>query len=223
MTTAQCRMASSAFWPMTDLKLATPRLELRWPSLADLDALAELAAAGIHDPAIQPFMVPWTDASPEERARSVLQYQWRTWGSWQPSNWSLELAVVRDGELVGIQGVSGRDFAVRREVSTGSWLGLPHQGQGIGTQMRAAVLSLAFEGLGAEHATSGAYDFNASSLGVSRKLGYRDDGMDIHAVRDRPAMQRRLRLDRAGWLAAQSVPVEIAGLQRCLPHFGLGD
>jgi RimJ/RimL family protein N-acetyltransferase len=215
-------MASSAFWPMTDLRLRTPRLELRWPSLADLDALAELAAAGIHDPGIQPFTVPWTDASPQERARSVLQYQWRTWGAWQPSNWSLELAVVRDGDVMGVQAISARDFAVRREVSSGSWLGQPHQGNGIGTQMRAAVLSLAFEGLGAEYATSEASDFNAPSLGVSRKLGYQDDGMEIHAVRDRPAVHRRLRLDRAGWLAAQSVPVEIVGLEPCLPHFGLG-
>ncbi|MEP7024080.1 MAG: hypothetical protein ABJB47_09810 [Actinomycetota bacterium] len=60
-------MASSR-WPLADLRLQTPGLELRWPSLNDLDALAGLAAAGVHDPEVQPFMVAWTDASPEERA-----------------------------------------------------------------------------------------------------------------------------------------------------------
>src|SRR5215475_7203079 len=133
-------------WPLANLRLQTPGLELRWPSPEDLGALAELAALGVHDPEVQPFLVAWTDASPDERARSTMQYHWSRWGSWQPSDWTLELVVIRDGVVVGSQGVSGRDFAVLREVSTGSWLGRHYQGRGIGTQMRAAVLHLAFEG-----------------------------------------------------------------------------
>jgi RimJ/RimL family protein N-acetyltransferase len=140
-----------------DLRLQTPELELRWPSLDDLYGLADLAAAGVHGPEVQPFMVAWTDASPEERARSVLQYHWFRWGSWKPSDWTLELAVLRDGVVVGTQGVGGHDFAVLREVHTGSWLGRAYQGQRIGTQMRAAVLALAFGGLGARWAVSSAF------------------------------------------------------------------
>jgi RimJ/RimL family protein N-acetyltransferase len=207
---------------MADLRLRTPALELRLPSAADLDALADLAARGVHDPGVQPFTVAWTDASPEERARGTLQYHWSRWGSWTPSNWVLELVTVRDGVVVGTQGIGGRDFAVLREVSTGSWLGLQYQGQGIGTQMRAAVLHLAFEGLGAEYAVSSAFEDNAASLGVSRKLGYRDDGIELHVVRGRRAVARRLRMTRADWEASRSVPVEIHGLRPCLPHFGLG-
>ena len=208
-------------WPLADLRLQTPGLELRWPSPEDLDALAELAALGVHDPKVQPFMVAWTDTSPDERARSTMQYHWSRWGSWQPTDWTLELVVIRDGVVVGSQGVGGRDFAVLREVSTGSWLGRHHQGRGIGTQMRAAVLHLAFEGLKARHAVSAAFGDNAASLGVSRKLGYRDDGSEWHVVRGRPAMIRRLRLTRADWQAARTVPVQIHGLEPCLPHFGL--
>ena len=133
-------------------------------------------------------MVAWTDTSPDERARSTLQYHWSRWGSWQPTDWTLELVVVRDGVVVGSQGVGGRDFAVLREVSTGSWLGRHYQGRGIGTQMRAAALHLAFEGLKARHAVSAAFEDNAASLGVSRKLGYRDDGTEWHVVRGRPAV-----------------------------------
>jgi RimJ/RimL family protein N-acetyltransferase len=106
-------------------------------------------------------------------------------------------------------------------VHTGSWLGLDYQGQGIGTQMRAAVLHLAFEGLGAQQAVSEAFDDNPASLGVSRKLGYRDDGVAWYGVRGRPVLSHRLRLTRADWQAACTVPVQIHGLEPCLPHFGV--
>ena len=156
----------SSWWPLADLWLQTPDLELRWPGLDDLHALADLAAAGVHDPEVQPFMVAWTDAPPEERARGTLQYHWSRWGSWTPSDWMLELAVIRDGTVVGTQGIGAHDFVVLREVHTGSWLGRAYQGQGIGTQMRAAVLQLAFEGLGARWAVSAAFEDNPASLGV---------------------------------------------------------
>ena len=212
----------SSRWPLAGLRLRTPELELRWPSLSDLDALADVAAAGVHDPDVMPFLTPWTEAPPGERALGTIQYHWSRWASWQPSDWHLELAVARDGVVVGTQGMHARDFALVREVGTGSWLGRAHHGRGTGTQMRAAVLHLAFEGLGAEQAVSGAFEDNAASLGVSRKLGYRDDGIRLHAVRGRRVAERRLRLTRDDWLATRSVPVEIEGLEPCLPMFGLG-
>lgn len=214
---------TSPHWPLFDLRLKTPRLVLRVPTLRDLDALADLAAEGIHDPDVQPFAIPWTDDPPEERARGVLQYQWSEWAAWKPSAWMLNLVADLDGTIVGTQGVKGKDFAVLREVTTGSWVGRRFQGQGIGTHMRAAVLHLAFAGLGAEYALSGAYADNAASFAVSRKFGYQDDGIERHVVRGRPMVMRRLRLDRAGWQARRTVPVTIDGLAPCLPLFGLDD
>ncbi len=166
-------------------------------------------------------MVTWTDTSPQDRARGTLQYHWSRRSSWKPAGWMLELAVIRNGAVVGTQGIGGRDFAVLREVHTGSWLGRHYQGQGIGTQMRAAVLHLAFEGLGAQLAISAAVEDNPASLGGSRKLGYRDDGIELHLVRGRPALTRRLRLERADWQSPRTVPVQIHGLPSCLPLFGL--
>jgi RimJ/RimL family protein N-acetyltransferase len=212
---------TTQYWPLTGLRLTTPRLELRWPTLADLDALAGLAARGVHDPAVQPFTIPWTDAEPAERAQGTLQYHWRQWGSWTPASWSLNLVAVRDGTVVASQGMQGRDYAVLREVSTGSWVGRDYHRRGIGTEMRAAVLHLAFAGLGAEYATSSAFDDNAASLAVSRKLGYADDGIERLVVRGRPVVALRLRLDRAAWEAHRAIPVEIRGLPACLAHFGL--
>ena len=55
-------------WPLFGLVLRTPRLELRLPSLERLAELGELAAEGVHDPAVMPFFVAWTDRPPAERA-----------------------------------------------------------------------------------------------------------------------------------------------------------
>jgi RimJ/RimL family protein N-acetyltransferase len=214
-------MTTMRNWPLSGLRLRTPRLELRLPSLADLDDLASLAAEGVHDPAVQPFGVPWTDVPPDQRARSVLQYHWQMWGEWSPQDWTLNLVVDRSGVIVGTQGMSGRDFALLREVSTGSWLGQRHHSQGIGTEMRAAVLHLAFAGLDAGYAISSAFTDNPASLAVSRKLGYAADGIDRQVIRGQPATQHRMRLDRAGWQAHRSVEVEITGLAPCLADFGL--
>jgi RimJ/RimL family protein N-acetyltransferase len=214
-------MTSPDYWPLTGLRLRTGALELRLPDHDDLLALAALAEAGVHDPAEQPFRVQWTDAEPVERALATLRYNWSCWGSWQPANWTLNLVVVRDGTVVGTQGMSATNFASLREVGTGSWLGLNYRRQGIGTAMRAAVLALAFDGLGAEFATSSAFSGNHASLGVSRKLGYVEDGLDRVLVRGQPVLDQRFRLDRATWLANAAIEVSISGLEPCLPLFGL--
>jgi RimJ/RimL family protein N-acetyltransferase len=187
----------------------------------DLDELADLAAEGVHDPEVQPFGVPWTDVSPAERARGTVLYHWSQRGAWKPEHWSLDLVVVRNGAVVGMQAMGAADFAVLREVSTGSWLGQAHQGQGVGTEMRAALLHLAFAGLAAQYATSTAFTDNAASGGVSRKLGYADDGIRRQVSRGQPATLRRFRLDRQTWASTHSLPVTIVGLQPCLPLFGL--
>ncbi|MBT8225728.1 MAG: GNAT family N-acetyltransferase [Dactylosporangium sp.] len=210
-------------YPMLGLRIRTPRVELRLPLAEDLAELADLAAEGIHDPAATPFLVPWTDQPPAERARSVVQYHWLRRGTSTPQDWSLLLGVFLDGTAVGQQDIGAHDFAITREVTTGSWLGLRYQGQGIGTQMRAAVLHLAFAELGAEEAVSGALDHNAASLGVSRKLGYQPDGIQRHVVRGAVAAQVRLRLTRARWERHRTVPVTVEGLAPCLPHFGISD
>ena len=212
---------TSPHWPLTGLRLRTPRLELRWPTLSDLDELATLAVDGVHDRDVQPFGVAWTDAPAAELPSRTLRYFWGQWGAWRLYDWTLHLVAVHDGAVVGTQAMRGRDFTVLREVRTGSWLGRRHHRQGLGTEMRAAVLSLAFDGLHAEYALSTAQCDNAASLGVSRKLGYAKDGIERLVVRERPVTAQRLRLDRASWRAHSSLRVETSGLEPCLPWFGL--
>ncbi|MFI0901650.1 GNAT family N-acetyltransferase [Streptomyces sp. NPDC020983] len=208
-------------WPLLGLRVNTPRLELRLPSEEELAQLADLAAEGVHEADRMPFIVPWTDLPPAERARSVVQHHWLRRGNWAPDDWALNLCVFKDGRVVGLQTITARDFAVLRQVSTASWLGVRHQRQGIGTEMRAAFLHLAFAGLGAVDALSGAFEDNPSSFAVSEKLGYELDGVDQWNVRGRRATMRRLRLARASWETHHRVPATISGLTPCLPLFGL--
>lgn len=210
-------------WPLLGLRLSTPRLELRLPSDHELAELGELAAGGVHEPDRMPFLVPWTDLPPAARARSVVQHHWLRRGIWSPENWALNLVVFEAGHVVGLQTITAEDFAVLRQVSTASWLGTRFQRQGIGTEMRAAVLHLALAGLNALDAMSGALEDNPSSFTVSMKLGYELDGVERHVVRGQPAIMRRLRLTRARWETHRQVPVSITGLAPCRPMFGLSD
>ncbi|MFJ8755817.1 GNAT family N-acetyltransferase [Streptomyces cyaneofuscatus] len=212
---------SHRHWPLHGLRIRTPRLELRLPDEALLDELASVGAGGVHAPDRMPFIVPWTDGEPDEVGRATYQHVLGTIAGWTEKDWHLSLAVLHEGKVVGRQDVMGREFGVRREVMTGSWLGLPHQGQGIGTEMRAAALHLAFEGLGARYAVSDARTDNAGSLGVSRRLGYEPDGVQIEVIRGEAVTLRRLRLDRAGWEKHRSVDVTVEGLDACRADFGV--
>lgn len=208
-------------WPLYGLRITTPRLELRLPDLERLAELAALAAAGVHEEDRMPFSVPWTDTSPEERGRATFQHLLGTVAAWTPWDWSLSLAVSHEGTVVGRQDLGATHFAVTGEAHSGSWVGLAYQGRGIGTEMRAAVLHLAFEGLGARHLKSSAMTDNARSLRVSEKLGYRPDGLETVSVGGVARTQQRLRLDRAGWEAHRTVPVELHGLKPSLALFGV--
>jgi RimJ/RimL family protein N-acetyltransferase len=212
-----------AHWPLYGLRLRTPRLELRLPLLAELDSLAQVSAEGVHHPGTMPFVVAWTDLPPAERARSVMQHHWRMLGEWNPGNWTLQLAVFLGDVVVGTQSMSGRDYPVTREVHTGSWLGQRYHGQGIGTEMRAALLHLAFAGLNAQFAVSEAMADNLASVAVSRKLGYQPNGIDRIQVRDALRESLRFALDRERWQQCRTIPVDIEGLAPCLPQFGAGN
>lgn len=210
-------------FPVFGLRVTTPRLELRLATEDELPALAAVAAEGVHEPGYMPFLTPWTDFPPPQRARNVVQWYWRQLSGMKPGTWGLPLTVFIDGAPVGLQEIAAEDFAVTREVSTGSWLGLRHHGQGIGTEMRAAILHLAFAGLGAREALSQAFDDNAASLAVSRKLGYEHDGLKRRSVNGVLRTDVRLRITREVWEKRRTVPVEVHGLGPCLPDLGLSE
>jgi RimJ/RimL family protein N-acetyltransferase len=202
--------------PLLALRLRTPRLELRLPTKPELEQLREVALAGVHPPEFMPFTIAWTD---DPGLSTFLEYHELQRREWAVENWDLELGVWLEGEPVGVQAVTATDFAARRSVMTGSWLGERFQRRGIGTEMRTAVLELAFRCLGAETARSGAIDGNTASLRVSEKLGYRAVGTGTVAPRGVELSLTDVELRREDW--RPPMPVEISGLDPCLPLFGL--
>jgi len=85
--------------------------------------------------------------------------------------------------------------------------------------MRQAILHLAFAGLGAEEALSGAFEDNAPSLGTSRAVGYLDNGEQRAARRDGIGRQVNLRLDRERWSTTRRDDIALSGLEDCLDMF----
>jgi RimJ/RimL family protein N-acetyltransferase len=207
----------ATIWPFAALRIRTPVLELRYPSDDDLCALAHLAAEGIHDPAAMPFNEPWTRAESPDLERGLLQHAWGRRSALTADNWSLPFVVCDDGDPVGVQDVSATHFSVRRTVETGSWLVQRVQGRGIGTEMRAAVLHLAFAGLGAEEACSGSYVDNPASAAVSRHHGYAANGEEIRAREGEAARLQHWVLTRARWTPQRRDDITIEGLDDCMP------
>lgn len=208
-------------WPLFGLRVRTPRLELR--IIDDEDSLDLARISGdIHDPDERPFAMPWNLAETDlERQRRVVQFNWARRADHTPESWHLTFATVVDGEVVGMQGMSAEHFGQRRTVGSGSWITRPHQGKGIGSEMRAAMLHLAFDGLGARRAESGAYEDNLRSLSVSRRNGYRENGDHLHWDGERLKREVVFVLDRVDWEPLRRDDIEVLGLEPCLPLLGL--
>lgn len=170
-------MSIAKVLPALGLRITAGPLELRGITDDDLVTLGELAVAGIHAPDRMPFYHPWTEADPSELPLKFAQYHWNIRASWSPERWELNLGVWRDGVLMGVQGIATEHFLVTRTGETGSWLGLQHQGKGVGTAMRQVMCAFLFDHLDFEEITSGAFTDNPSSLAVSRKVGYRENGV----------------------------------------------
>jgi len=211
------------YWPLFDLKIRTPRLEIRLPTDGELYRLNELADLGVHDPTTMPFEIPWTDAPTPQRHRESLQWWWSARANWKPENWSFTGAVFVDDAPVGVQNLMATNFATLRTVETGSWLGMKHQGLGLGKEMRSAILHLAFEGLGALEALSGGFHDNQASLATAHSLGYVENGDRLVLRRGKPDRMIDLKLDRSTWTSRRREDIEIEGLDACLELFGAGD
>lgn len=207
------------YWPLFDLRVRTPRLELRVPTDDDIAAWID-AGRDVHDPDTMPFSYPWTTLPSPQYERGIAQYLWRCRAEWTPDHWQLDLGVFHEGELVGSQGVFADRFPIVRVVKTGSWLNRRWQGRGIGREMRAAVLAFAFGSLGALVAETEAFEDNAASMAVTRALGYEPNGERWFGEQGVRRRLVRFRLAAESWRPPCEVTVD--GVDGCLPLFGLG-
>ncbi len=207
------------YWPLFDLRLTTSDLELRPMTEADQVLIAELLPADVEqDPAATTYAVD------QHTGRGIVVHQdyWKAYGTWRPEAWRLNFAVRADGEIVGAQELEGNDFPALRTVETSSFLVPAVRGRGLGKQMRAAVLGLAFGPLECQAAVTEAWHDNHASLGVSRALGYRPNGESLHRRGDGVDVMVSMRLRRADWIAGNvDAQVDISGFEPCRPLFGL--
>lgn len=206
-------------WPLRHLVLRTPRLTLRPDDDEGLYELAALALRGVHPPQEMPFLHPWTDLKPDDLVLSSVQFYWGSRAQLSPAHWRINFLVRHEGTVIGTQGLAATDFAITREVCTGSWLGMAYQGRGFGTEMRAGVLLLAFDHLGATAARSGAFTDNPASLRVSEKLGYRRDGTNTCSRRGRIATEIRLLLSAAQFIRPDWA-LQVEGFEPCRTLLG---
>lgn len=208
-------------FPPLGLTVTDGDLELRGILDDHLPRLAEVALEGVHDPARTPFIVPWTDAPAEELPRRFAQYHWQCRAGWSPERWQLNLGVWHRGELIGVQGASSEDYLVTRTAETGSWLGLRHQGRGVGTRMRRMLCALLFDHLDARWVTSGFFTDNPASGAVSRKVGYVANGVERRQRREGELAELSLLILGPDDFLRGDTAIEVEGLDSVRRVMGL--
>lgn len=209
-------------YPPLDVRIVTPRLELRGATDDLLEQLAPIVRSGkaTADPP------PWDDPSPfyeqdhDRRVEKWLQGIWRGRGTVRPEAWRLYFAVIVDGAPVGMQDLTGDEFDSFGTVETTSWVSSDARKRGIGREMRSAILHLAFQGLGAEEAHSEAGVANAGSNTISERLGYKPNGMAWATHDGEPVLGQRWRLLRETWAAQRRHDITMSGVEECRKTLG---
>jgi RimJ/RimL family protein N-acetyltransferase len=207
-------------WPLFDLRLTCGEVTLQPMREADLAVLAGIYPDDSeHDPRAE--MLDGLDLDANRR-RLLLQTYWRDWGTFSVNSWALNFRVAHRDRVVGIQALEAEHFPELRTVDSSSWLAADCRGKGVGTAMRTAILALAFDHLGAQAAITSARHDNHASLGVSRRIGYRDNGVSMTRSPRGPCELRHMRLTRDEWAARSwSASVSVTGLAACAPYFGV--
>lgn len=207
-------------WPFANFEIVYPnRLRLRPITNGDAVMLARIRESGVvreGEEDFQPDLLTFLPSTAEERAVEFLQTHWANLASCTKDKWKIDFGVwapqpttppslPHPWTLVGCQSLAGKNFHFNRQVHTGSWLGLPYQGKGYGTLMRAGVLEYAFSFLFAEEALTGHHTLNVASRRVSEKLGYVPIGQQAMFVNDglRCITEHKMLLTASRWRATR--------------------
>lgn len=219
----QSSVTAMSPYPPLNVRIVTPRLELHGATDDLLERLAPLVHAGKANDDPPPYDDPfWAyEPDPDLRVNKWLQGIWRGRGTVTPDRWRLHFVVMVDGEPVGMQDLIGDEFDTFGTVETFSWLSSDVRSRGIGTEMRSAILHLAFEGLDAAEACSEAGLTNAGSNGVSERLGYERNGTAWATCDGKPDLGQRWRLLRSTWEANRRDDILMHGIEECRSAFGI--
>ena len=193
------------------------------PTDDDLVGLVDAIRSGIVGTEPYPFATSWAIDAEPQRTWNTLAFHWGCRTGISGDSFKLPLVAVHDGAVIGSQSIGADDFKALRTVNTGSWIATPWQGRGFAREMRSAVLTFAFEHLGATVATSNARRTTDRSIKVSTGLGYRESGRAPFRFGDEIGEAVRLRLDVADWRRLDERPlVRVDGWHHCAPMFDAG-
>ncbi len=206
-------------WPFFDLRISRGEVVLRGVSDADLEVLESVLPDDLEmNPANERFA---SLTPPADKRRQLSGEIWKHRGTWSPDSWCLDLTVEVGGRVVGVQALEAEQFPLLRTVDSFSWLSSEVRGRGLANVMRAGVLTLAFEHLGAELAVSSARTDNAASLAVSYRMGYVDNGLSRTNTPTGPFDLQHVRLTREAWVASGRTAT-VEGFAACRPWFAAG-
>ncbi|WP_166820786.1 GNAT family N-acetyltransferase [Brevibacterium limosum] len=202
-------------YPPLQIRVKTPRLELVGADDEMLAALAPLVREGkvFVEPAPYDDPMSFYESDPDVRVSKWLQSVWRGRGRFGPAKFRLGFAVLVDGQAVGMQDLIAEKFDTCGTVLSFSWLSTDVRGRGLGTEMRSAMLHLAFAGLDAREAGSDAFIDNIGSNRVSEALGYARNGVEWDIRRGEPGLLQRWRLTREAWEAGRRDDIELSGVE----------
>jgi RimJ/RimL family protein N-acetyltransferase len=210
-------------YPLLDVRVSTPVLELRGATDELLGELAEVVRAGKTDAEPPPYDDPISlyEPDPDQRVAKWMRAIWRGRGKVEADAWRMYFVVVVDGRPVGMQDLIGVNFSTLGTVTSFSWLSVDERGRGLGREMRAAILQLAFEGLGAKEAGSDAFVDNHGSNAISRALGYEPNGSDWATRLGEPGLLNRWRLTRANWERGRRTDIQLHNVDACRTYLPL--
>jgi RimJ/RimL family protein N-acetyltransferase len=209
-------------YPLLNVEVRTPMLTL---AAADDDLLERLVPV-IREGVVSPGQMPFDDPMSlyEDNPRREWNWLRRIWAGRarvDQQQWRFYFVVMIDSNPIGMQDLIGINFATFGTVSTFSWLEPSFRRRGLGTEMRSAVLHLAFAGLDAREASSEAFADNDASNGVSRTLGYEPNGTTWATRRGNPAPLNAWKLTRKRWEQSRRDDIQLTGVEACLPVLGL--
>ena len=155
---------------MIPVALATERLLLDQPTLADVALIAEYCG----DPLFEVYMnTPW----PYERKHAVHFVEHYVPIGWEDDR-EFTWAIRCDGDFLGVIGYR----EATRDI--GYWLGAPHRGRGYMTEAATVVVDWLF-GQGRTELQWECIPDNAASASVARKLGFTFTGTGPSALTSR--------------------------------------
>jgi ribosomal-protein-alanine N-acetyltransferase len=158
----------------TEVEIRGAQVYLRYPTMSDYAAWAELRALSRH------HLTVWEPQwSRDELTRSAYRRRLRQYQRELREDQGYALFILRasDATLVGGLSISNVRRGVAQAASVGYWIGEPHAGRGHMTEALRAVLPFAFGTLGLNRLEAACQPNNGPSRRVLEKVGFRREGM----------------------------------------------